>query len=172
MGNKKVFVIAIFILGCNGLSNKKKNISSIQDYLVVKLLIRVEEDDAFEIFYSENLEDSYKPTNRVRVDVKGKATFQEVVFKFPDRTYPLKLRIDLGSSGFETDIELREIVLSTGGKDRKITFNDIGLYFRPNMYLNFNGNNETVQRRKVAGKYDPFLLSNDLTEIITDIFTE
>lgn len=171
---KKIVLISILVLifGCKSENRRNQNnFEAINDYLEVILKIQVLEDDQFEIFYAENIKDDYTEKNKVNVNIIGDKEFQNVVIKLPNRVYPLKLRIDIGASKIETSIEIEEIQLSTGKNKKIFMGQELKDYFRTNNYI-IPLNSNKYSRLIVNGKYDPSLLSIDLTNIITDLFSE
>ena len=157
----------------NSDQNKKiENKIQINDYLTVTIKAKVQEDDIFEIYYAENLENSYIPEDRVQVGIKGSNKFQEIDFKFPKRVYPLKMRIDLGLRRNETDIEIEEIKLSTGEKNIRFSTAEIVEKFRFNKYILHNSETNSFSRKIVDDLYDPIIFSGNLTQEVTEIFSE
>ena len=152
--------------------NGSKVRDSTNDLLTVTINGKILEDDILEVFFAETIQEPYSVKNRCRVNVKGSPRTQEMVFKLPKRTYPFKLRIDLGTKGHETPIEIDEIRLSTGFKDTIFEMDEIKMAFRANQYLEIEPDSNKFTRKRVDGIYDPFLLSNDLTEIVVDLFSE
>ncbi len=169
------FAAILLIMSCKnqGLKNQEDvNISKINDFLTIEIKARVLEDDIFEIYYAENLENTYMPEERVQANVRGSNEFQEIIFRFPDRVYPMKLRIDLGLNKNETDIEIEEIRLSTGDKNVKLSTEEIVQRFRLNKYISYSQETNSFRRKTINGIYDPIMLSGSLAKEVTDIFSE
>ena len=132
----------------------------------------IQNDDVFEVYYAESINEKYESSNKVRQEVYADSALQTITFRLPNRVYPFKLRIDFGSLGYETPIELHEISISTGGKT--IAFDTIEIWkrFRLNPNMELVDGRKTLMRRKIHNSYDPFLLSNDLTKIVVNLFTD
>lgn len=152
-----------------GCGHKETKNHKAHDYLTVILELKVEYDDVFEVYFAENIKNQYNEKDRLGVFVRGKNSFQKVVFRLPQRTYPLKLRIDLGSKGIESPIILRQIILTTGVRSKIIPMEELKFYFRLNPYLEL-GKNRFMYRKKIDNKYDPYLISKDLTKTIIELF--
>ena len=171
-----LFASLMILISCkNKNSQQPKNIeenTKINDFLTVKIKAKVLEDDIFEIYYAEDHKDPYLPEDKVRVQIKGGSDFQQINFKFPDRTYPMKFRIDIGLNRHETSIEISEIKLSTGKNERIFLGVEIAQKFRYNKFIEYEPNTNNFKRSIVNGVYDPFLLSIDLSNEIVDLFSD
>ncbi len=170
-----VFIgLILFVASCkkNSSTITKSEELIISDYLTVSIKGKLIEDDVLEVYFAENIRDQYNVRDKLRVSIEGSMDFQNIVFKLPERVYPMKLRIDLGTNNHETPVEIMEIKLSTGGKNKIIKANEIKKFFRSNQYIETKPESNKFLRRKVNGVYDPFLLSGDLTEITVDLFSK
>ncbi|MCM4161970.1 MULTISPECIES: hypothetical protein [unclassified Arenibacter] len=172
---KIVFIsIIILVLGCKNINKNRKmqnDTEMINNYLEVILKIKILEDDIFEIFFAENIKDNYTAKNKIKSTITGNEDFQHIVFKLPNRTYPLKLRIDLGANNNETPIEIEQIKLSTGKNFKIFHGKELKKYFRINNYIINEPDSNIYFRIKINEKYDPYLLSTDLSKIISDLFS-
>ena len=173
---KKYIVLTLLIIvSCKNEPKANKDLTEkikMDSYLTVVLKGIVAENDTFEVFFSEFFTEQYYPLDKVQVNVEGKQDEQEIVFKLPEKIYPTKLRIDIGSRGNETSIKINEITLSTGTK--KITFKDSELleYFKPNKFINLDDSNHGYIRKSIDGIYDPYLISININDIVTNLFKE
>lgn len=169
------FISLMILISCKNKNQQQQNIekdAKINDFLTVEIKAKVLEDDIFEIYYAEDHRDSYRPEDKVRVQVKGEGDFQRINFKFPDRVYPMKLRIDIGRNRHETSIEILEIKLSTGKNSRIFFGTEIDKKFRQNRFIEHKPNTNNFKRRIVDEVYDPFLLSIDLSDEIVSLFSD
>ena len=170
-----IFLAATFLfLNCHnaGKIKAKEEKSKIADFLTVSLKTKLAEDDILEVYYSESVQAPYNNQDKLSLYVKGDSLIQNIVFRLPDRIYPMKLRIDLGSKRHETPIQLEEIVLTTGGNSRVFKFEEIKTNFRKNQYLEIDPESNGYVRKLINGVYDPFILSGDLTKITVALFSE
>ena len=167
-------LLVLLFLGCKqGPSANGSGIQSkIDDFLTVTLKGKIWEDDVVEIYFAETVQEPYNALNKVTSFVKGSDSIQVIVFRLPERTYPFKIRIDLGAKGFETPIEILEIKLSTGRNSIVFNSEEINKAFRKNKYLETKSGSAKFYRKKIDGVYDPYLLSNDFSEIVVDLFSE
>lgn len=168
------FTLILLFLNCQDTDKRKgkEAKSRIDDFLTVSLKTKLAEDDIIEVYYAESVQAPYNNNQKLSLYVKGDSVIQNVVFKLPNRIYPMKLRIDLGSKMHETIIQIDEIVLSTGVNSRVFKFEEIKTNFRENQYLEINNESNGYVRKLIDGVYDPFLLSDDLTKITVALFTE
>lgn len=168
------FGLVLMLFGCKEYDSSKldQRRPVIDDFLTVSIKGVFIEDDIIEVYFTENVPEPYSKRNVRSLRVKGNKKTQEIVFKLPDRTYPMKLRIDLGSIGYETPIEIVEIRLSTGGKSKIFNIDEIMQAFRMNQFIEVDSVSNKLIRKKINGVYDPFILSGDLTKIIVDLFSK
>lgn len=169
---KLVILFCAFLTFSTCKNTTQTESEKINDYLIIDIKAKVLEDDIFEIYYSEDPKDLYLPENKVRANVKGGANFQNINFKFPDRTYPMKFRIDIGLNRNETIIEILEIKLSTGKNSKTFSGSEIGKNFRTNQFIQYNPSSNSFNRHILNGAYDPFLLSLDLSDDIVNLFSD
>ena len=176
-----ILILLLFGVNCtNHVSHKTKQNDinfeqtkqRINDYLIIRMKVKVKEDDVFEIYYNEYLTGYYSIDNRVRLAIKGRDSFQELIFRFPERVYPLKLRFDLGMKQHETAIEISEIKFDTGGKSSTLYQEEIIERFRFNAHISVDKQTNKINRKVVENRYDPNMYSGDLTPEITNIFSE
>jgi hypothetical protein len=141
-------------------------------YLSVTIKAKIQEDDKFQLFFSEEVTSQYHPEDIVEVYFKGQDKFQDITFNLPERIYPIKTRIDLGVKKNETPIIIEEIVFSTGTNNRIFKGSEISEYFKPNRFVDLEGVSEIYNRKSIEGAYDPFLISININNIVTNLFKE
>lgn len=170
-----VFFLTMLVFTCckdSGKIDSSIQENKISDFLKVSIKAKVLEDDIFEVYYAESVQAPYNSQDKLSRFVKGDSIMQNVVFRLPDKIYPMKLRIDLGAKKQETFIKIEEIVLSTGGNSKIFEFDEIQTFFRRNQHLEIDSKNKGYFRKSVDGVYDPFILSGDLTKITVALFSE
>ena len=167
-------LLAILFFGCkqSPVLNNSNTQSKINDFLTVSIKGKIWEDDIVETYFAESVQEPYNAINKVTTYVKGSDSIQDIVFRLPERTYPFKIRIDLGAKGFETPIEILEIKLSTGRNSKIFNTEEVNKAFRKNKCLETKSGSAKFYRKKIDGVYDPYLLSNDFSEIVVDLFSE
>ena len=167
---KKTVLILIVII-CFSCKDESKNKESqivetpkevvVKDNIfILKLDIKANEDDKFELYYVANSpEEGFSRENRTATYIKGNKEYQTVEFKLPKDVFPYKLRIDLGDNGnkYETNIEIKSIKLQLNDNTIEIDQTTMDSFFQPNVYLQKTDNG--YSRKVVDGKYDPFLLA-------------
>lgn len=174
---KTIFTVIILLtLGCK--NNSKINVKSdkqenkVESYLSVTVKAKVEEDDKFQLYFSEDITGQYHPDDIVEVNVKGEDKFQDITFNLPKRIYPIKIRIDLGTRKIETPIKINEIVLSTGTNNKVFKNAELLEYFKPNKFIKLDEASQSYDRKTVEGVYDPYLISINIDDIVTNLFKE
>ncbi len=170
MRNKLILIVTLISFGCKEILHNSGT-DEINDFLTVIIEAKVEQDDIFEVYYSEQIGVPYDNNSKKSIFVSGSSHKQQLVFRLPDRIYPLKLRVDLGNRSNESPIEIYSITLSTGAKKIAFSISEIADSFRANQFLSHESGTYVFKRTKVNGVYDPFLLSRDLTQEIVEIFT-
>ena len=166
--------VMVFLIGCKKNSSVKVDQQNmiISDFLMVSIKGKLKEDDIIEVYFEESVQDPYTIENKQSLEVKGSSEIQDMVFRLPNRVYPMKLRIDLGSKGYETPFEIMEITISTGGKSKTFSVEEIKRVFRMNQYVEMESGSNRFIRKEVNGTYDPFILSGDLTNTIVELFSK
>jgi hypothetical protein len=173
---KKITLPFIFVLlsfSCNEKKNKdieKQNLKKDNSHITLTLKAVVLEDDEFDLYYSEEILGQYHPDDYLKVKVLGKNEFQEIIFDLPEKIYPIKLRLDVGSKGHDSNIKIDQIILSNGKKSRSINTAEFTSIFKPNKYLAKISGENTYSRKTIDNIYDPFFVSINIDEIVTKLF--
>lgn len=171
-----ILIISLSILSCKGesSSSQKDEIKTkINPYLTVILKAEVSEDDVFEVFFSEEIINQYHPDDKIRTNVKGSSGVQDIVFELPEKIYPMKLRIDVGSKEFETPVKLNEVILTTGANVKSFSGEELNTFFKPNKYIEIDNTlSNTYNRKLVDGVYDPFFVSINLYDLVISLFKD
>ena len=175
---RKIIFIAITLLtiSCknenktNIKNDKQKDTKEINSFLSVTVKAKVQEDDKFQLYFSEAITGQYHPEDIVEVGVKGENKFQNITFDLPKYIYPIKMRIDLGVRKIETPVFIEEIVFSTGANKKIFTRFELLEYFRPNKYIDFDKSLNRYNRKTISDIYDPFIVSINISNIVDSLF--
>lgn len=171
-----IFIIIVFsIISCkNEVKTQKEEIITplMNKYLSITVNAKVLEDDKFQLYFSEEITGQYHPEDIVEVNVKGQDQLQNIVFNLPERIYPIKIRLDVGTRKFETPINIEEIIFSTGAKQKSFKGVELLEYFKPNKYLEKQTTGNNFDRKHIDGVYDPFFISINVGSIVDNIFSE
>ena len=130
----------------------------------------VEEDDTFQVFYTEDGSLNFGDKN-VRTTIQGSDDEQQVIFTLPDSSKPNNLRIDIGENLAQKQIKINKITVKYYGKKTVINGSDLLKYFRYNEFVDINIANRTITYKQVPGKeYDPMLYPEPLlTTVLTKL---
>lgn len=170
-------VIVLLVTGCKNQNKetkkeKEERVIEMNSYLSVTVKAKVLEDDKFQLYFSEEIIGQYHPDDIIEANVKGIDKFQNITFNLPEHIYPIKLRIDLGVRKIETPIYIDEIVLSTGTNKKVLKNAELLEYFKPNKYIELDEFSSIYDRKTIEGLYDPFLISININDIVTNLFKE
>jgi hypothetical protein len=153
-------------------SINKKNVSLINDEFnivdsdeVERIIIRGEfkSDDLVEIYYAENSLEEFSSEKKITSKINGKDVIQDVVFLLPEKTYPIKVRLDISDNRDQKGIEIESFHFIIGKDKLEILQKDFGSYFVANNYINFNPNNGKFDCKYIEENgnknYNPYFVS-------------
>lgn len=170
---KAITIIVLLLFSCGKEKKKidlKKEVSSINNHLTVTVKAIVKEDDSFDLFYSENFLGQYQPVDIVKAKVIGGEKPQDIIFKLPEKIYPIKLRLDVGSKKYNTSIDIEKIVFSTGNNKKVISASEFKSIFKPNKYLKKIDGTNSYNRQTINNIYDPFFITINIEDMVMDLF--
>lgn len=114
------------------------------------------------LYYKDGSNEWFVEEKAVWVGVKGKNEQQTVVFNLPEGVIPNDIRLDIGRNEFKglQSFALKKLVLSYLSNKFDITEDQIGIYFRPNQYIEFDPTTKLYSFKKdEKGNYDPYFES-------------
>lgn len=158
----------IFLSSCRESNKASKTAIEHEDHLIVELLVKVPEDDSFEVYYRTEHE-QYASNNRVATKVKGSSALQKVEFVMDQSVFPTYIRLDLGINQKQGDILLDQIVFKYNDAEHVFDKKEIKKYFRPSKYLDFNFDTMMGRAKKVDNKFDPYLDSNNISKFVNEL---
>jgi len=161
-------VLGILLSSCGDEQKLGKKEKVLEDHLIFEILLKVPEEDIFEIYYREENE-KYESKKRVEAKVKGSTELQKAVFVLDKMVYPSNIRVDLGNNENQGEIFLYSITLRYNEAEHMFDKKDIKKYFRPSKYIDFNFDSMTGIPKKVDNKYDPYLDSNNISKFVNRI---
>lgn len=175
---KKIFFTAIILLTMNCKNenktivkrDKQENKIEVNSYLSVIVKAKIQENDKFQLYFSEEITGQYRPENIVEVEVKGENKFQNVTFNLPKYIYPIKMRIDLGVRKIETPVVIDEIIFSSGTNKKVFAGSELLEYFRPNKFIELDTVSQKYNRKSIDEVYDPFIISININHIVSNLF--
>jgi hypothetical protein len=99
----------------------------------VTLNVTVKKDDSFHLFYTEDETINFDEKQSVWVELKGKETSQDVVFRLPEDVIPTHLRLDFGINKEQEDMTVNNFKMEYMGKKFEAKGPDFFTYFYPNL---------------------------------------
>lgn len=168
---KYSFYIVIFLIFTACQSNKKEA-SSKEDNQVevdrsdkmftVTLKAIVQNDDIFSLLYTTAESDSWSSDHLIKQSISGKDYAQDIVFKFPEEDFPVKLRIDLGTNRDQKVIDLYKINFSYLEEQIEVKEAMISKYFICNKYAQYVDTGKAdVKTKTVGNNYNPLIIATD-----------
>lgn len=128
-------VIAFVLFSCKQeakpTESKDKN-EEVSKVFKVTLDVKVNKDDTFHLFYTEDGSINFAEESSVWVELKGNPESQQVVFSLPENTIPTQMRIDFGINKNQDDMIIRNFKMDFAGKTFEAPGAQFFKYFRPN----------------------------------------
>ena len=151
----------------------KKNTADLyySDDFYIMLKAKVVKEDEFQIFYKQNISESYMEDRSATIKISPNSEFQNVEFILPNDVYPYNLRLDLGMNSDQVSIQIKHITLGYKDQNFKIEAKDITRYFTLNEGVQILPDSTTfflkTHKRENNIVYDPHLTGKaELNEII------
>lgn len=116
----------------------------------------VEENDVFQIFYTEDGTGNFGPLS-VRVSVAGRSESQQITFVLPDDAIPSNIRFDIGQNPDQEEMIIKGFTVKYNNKSLKISSDDFFKYFTPGDGLKMVPENKTILPVPPEENYDPIL---------------
>ncbi|TBN00188.1 hypothetical protein EYD45_14715 [Hyunsoonleella flava] len=169
------FLIIIALFSCkDNTKEKTKNENGYNENTELKedpklqVLINaiILENDVFEVYYYELGQDTFHPKDFVFTKVIGKPESQDIIFILPEKTYPERLRLDFGKIKTQKPIKLNHIKILYGNKEYTFSEDEIRNEFKASKYLDFNKNKFLLSPREIEGRYDPYLYTKKVSNIV------
>lgn len=129
----------------------------------VKIRLKSLNDERIQLFYTSSEKESFNNELRILKKISGSNEFQNINFEIPKTTKPIKFRLDLGENQLETPIFIQNIEIENGKTSIEVDNETLRRFFKPNIYLK-TYDFKKFERKKINGKYDPFLISTPLLD--------
>ena len=129
----------------------------------VTLDVKVNKNDTFHLFYTEDGSINFKEESSVWVELKGSPEYQKVVFNLPENTIPTQMRIDFGINKEQDDIIIKNFKMDYLGKTFEAPGSLFFNYFRPNeLVVAIDATTNTIKPIKKEGQaYGPSFYPQD-----------
>lgn len=99
----------------------------------VTLDVTATKDDTFHLFYTDDGSINFNEKNSVWVEIRGKETSQQVVFKLPEDVLPTHLRVDFGINKNQENMIINNFKMSYLDKNFEAKGPLFFTYFYPNL---------------------------------------
>ncbi len=165
-------ILFIFLMMACGQISKQKNKEipypkrTDMTGIGVHINLIVPEDDVFEVYYFEPGQNGFTPSEYVFTRVEGSSIPQDLFFILPEGIIPERLRLDFGKRKDQGEITLNTIGLFYNEKEYVFSKSEIIKEFKPSKYIEFATDNMTLTTKVVDGRYDPYLYSRKVNNIV------
>ncbi len=166
-----MFVCTLVISSCGELGKEKGKQIPVKENaemrgIGVYINAIVPIDDVFEVYYFDPGQDGFSPRDFVFARVKGDTIPQDIFFELPEGVYPERLRLDFGKREDQGLMKLNTIGLYFNQKEYIFSKSEIIMEFKPSKFLEFDTENMTLNTKIVDGRYDPYLYSKKVNNIV------
>ena len=151
---------------------KKTSSSEIKDYFEVIVDFKAEQNDNFQLFYSEEYTLSFPEIQSVNRGFLGNELSQTVVFRIPDDIFPVRFRLDVGSNISQKFIKIYSFKIRYDKHEINILEENILNYLVPNTFIRKEGDIFYMNPIETDGEtvYDPyFTCSPHLVKLISEL---
>ena len=170
---KFVLVVALLlsICSCGEFKKEKRKQIPIQNGIEMRgigvyINMIVPKEDVFEVYYFEKGQDGFSSSNYVFKTIKGDPAPQDIYFELPEGVYPERLRLDFGKRRDQGEMKLNFIGLFYNQKEYVFSKSEIIKGFKPSKFMDFTTENMTLTTKIVDGRYDPYLYSMRVSNIV------
>ncbi len=170
-----ILVITITTFSCkNETKKERKDTNSLEQEVGLKekpklqvvINATVLDNDVFEVYFYELGQQTFHPKDFVFTKVSGKAEQQDIVFTLPEKIYPERLRLDFGKIKTQKPIKLNKVKILYDDKEYTFSNEEIKKEFKASKYLEFNKDNFLLIPKEIDGRYDPYLYTKKVSNII------
>lgn len=134
-----VALFSLFMVSCKDEKTKENtpivDEKPVESKVSITVDMVVPVDDSFQIFYTEDGSLNFSEEKCVRVNVKGQATSQKIVFNLPDEVAFTFLRFDVGENKQQKEMKIENFVIKYYDKKFEAKSNLFFQYFAPNDQL-------------------------------------
>jgi hypothetical protein len=152
------FVLFLTLASCN--QKDASTITSKENFTVIIEGI-FGKNDKLQVFYLTKDSD-WNDENSIVMPVYASSEMQKIEVVFPEKIYPLNLRVDVGENKFQSNLTIKNI--SVCYKTKTINGNN-GIftdYFYPNEFISWDPEYYGYKLSSIGNAYDPFFMGNDL----------
>lgn len=180
----KGIIIVLLVTSCIDNSNKElendevvlrqvEKKANINDYFEVKFIVKVKENDNFQLFYSQDYFLGFSEEHSIITSFTGSDEYQKVIMKIPRKVFPVKYKFDIGSNINQINIKIKSLSISYREKEIYIPENKLLDFLVPNDCIEYNLTKSIFELKPYNNlnfAYDPyFTCSPKLIKILTDL---
>jgi hypothetical protein len=133
------------------------------DLFHLDLKVKVNADDEFKVYYTEDNNMNFNEEKTIRIKVRKDTLYQNVTFNFPKNTKPTNIRIDLGFSKDQKLINFERMSFVFKDRNFEIAPSELLKYFSLNdNQIDWNLSTVSFKMKNLnADTYYPFIYSTD-----------
>jgi hypothetical protein len=161
----KIIVILLFLLLFSCKSPENKN-------LEVSFYIRDDKNNNIQLFYSNNFLENYLEENSIKKQIINSETFQKVTFQLNTPKLPTRIRIDFGEDPNNKSLEIKNLHFFFKGGSKTVYIKKLDGFFLFNENIIYNPSTNILKLKSINGKYDPYIVSKNLTFIYKQLKNE
>lgn len=157
----RTLLLFFILISCKNDVVKEEQNTSIKDNFSVVIEGVFEKNDKLQVFYLIDGQE-WSEENSVAQAIYASKDMQKIELDFPKNIKLKNVRVDLGFNPTQSYVTIKNISLKY--KDEIIDGDLEGyiLYFTPNEYVVWDPNYFGYKLNTIDGKYDPFMLGNEL----------
>ena len=160
----KIIIILLFLFySCSPNQNKT---------LEVSFYIKDDKSNNIQLFYSNNFLGNYSEENSVKKKTIISEKFQKVNFQLSTAKLPSRIRIDFGEDSINKSLEIKNLQFSFKGGSKIVPIKKLDDFFLFNENIIYNSNSNVLELKSINGKYDPYIVSKNLTFIYKQLKDE
>lgn len=158
----RIIVILLFLLySCTPPENNT---------LEVSFNVRDDKSNNIQLFYSNNFLENYSEENSIKKKTIVSEKFQKVTFQLNTAKLPSRIRIDFGEDSINKSLEIKDLQFRFKGGSKIVAIKNLNEFFLFNENIIYNSN--TLELKSINGKYDPYMVSKNLTFIYKQLNDE
>lgn len=166
-----ILIISSILLGSHLKEIKMNNL----DDLEVVLIARIQKKDVFQLFYTENEDENFSSKKSIKIEVKGKNDFQNIVFKLQGLADLDRIRLDIGSNRRQGVVEIKEIIFKGNFDESVFDIEQFQNIFEPNNFIRLSTKEglliASIKTRNSVKIYDPYFISKKKSKEIENLKT-
>tara|TARA_R110000744_G_scaffold89196_1_gene173544 strand:+ start:14310 stop:15941 length:1632 start_codon:yes stop_codon:yes gene_type:complete len=149
-------------------------VNNLEDLEIV-LVTRVQKDDVFQLFFTENEDEKFSPKKSIKTVVKGNNNFQQIIFELHNLSDLERLRLDIGSNKSQGVIEIKEIKFKGNFNETVFDIDQFQNIFESNDFISLLKKEDhliaSIKMLNGVNIYDPYFITKKESEKIKSLRT-